>query len=183
MTLAPSAASRRAIVLGVLATAATLVVAAVALNRPAVDGPLRGAEPFRVSIPAADGELVRWDTALPWNPTNVDIQLDSVELVGARGLELVGVVLSYPTLQPNGTCLSAGNGPGFPPAGRTEPVQGVVLPAATRRACTNYPTIVAGLRRPMGVPNGTVDAIRVVYEYEGKLYQLLMPTSFELRRP
>lgn len=41
----------RAIGLGIIVAAATLVVAAVALRQPAVEGPLRAGEPFQVSIP------------------------------------------------------------------------------------------------------------------------------------
>jgi hypothetical protein len=172
------------VVVLLLAFAATVLVAANALGAPRADGPLRSVSSVRVTAPVADGDVVRWDTALPWNPTETEIHLKSVDLVGIRDVEVVGIVASYPTLQPGGVCLSAGNLIGFPPPGRnTEQIDGVALPAAARRTCTNYPTIVVGLRRQSGVPRGGVDAIRVRYEYQGTTYELLLQSSFEAHTP
>ena len=163
--------------------AAILWVAASALAAPRTAGPLRGGDGFHVSMPAADEEVFRWDAGLPWNPTESDIRLESVDLINVRGLEVLGIVLSYPT-QANGVCVSAGDDKGFPPAGKiTDRIEGVVLPRAADRTCTNYPTIVVGLRLLASTPKGEIEAVRVRYEYVGVVYELVLPSSVDLHRP
>jgi hypothetical protein len=173
------------IAIAVVALAAiAAAVAAGAIRGPDADGPLRAYGPFRVTIPAADDEVFHWETHIPWNPTSTDIRLRSVELVGVRSVEVAGTVMSYPTLQANGICLSVGQAPGFPPPGpTTDEINGVRLPAAQSRTCTNYPTFVVGVRRPAGIPVGTVEGVRVRYEHEGRDFEVLLPSSVELRRP
>ena len=151
---------------------------------PPASGPLQAGQGFHVSMPAADGEVMRWDPGLPFNRTDTDIHLRAIELVGVNGLDVVGIVLSTPTLRPDGTCLSAGNVPGFPPPGtNTDRIEGALLVGESRRTCTNYPQISVGLRRPVGTATGRVDAVRLRYDQEGRAYELLMPTSIEVHRP
>jgi hypothetical protein len=133
---------------------------------------------------SADGEVIRWDPGLPFNRTDADIHLRAIELVGVNGLEIVGILLATPTVQPDGSCLSSGNARGFPPSGTsTDRIDGAVLVAAPRRTCTNYPQISIGLRRPVGTATGSVTAVRLRYEQNGQAYELLMPTSIEVHRP
>ena len=137
-----------------------------------------------MSMPSADSELVRWEPGLPFNPTDTDVHLHTIELVDVKGLDVVGIVLNTPTLRADGICLSGGNGSGFPPSGTsTDQIDGALLVAASKRTCTNYPQISVGLRRPVGTPTGSVAAVRLRYEHAGRSYELLMPTSVEIHRP
>jgi hypothetical protein len=169
---------------GWIVASLVLWVAANALGAPRYDGPLQGGAGFHVSMPSEDGELLRWDVGLPYNKGQTDIRLRSVELVNPHGLEIAGIVLSYPVQEVNGVCLSAGNGRGFPPPGtRTDQISGIVLPRAATRTCENYPTIVVGLRRPSDASKGGVDAVRVRYEYDGTTYEVTLQSSVDLHRP
>jgi hypothetical protein len=185
--LASRAASvpRMLIAIALVALAATAAaVAAGTIGGPHLDGPLQAYAPFHITYPAPDDEVFHWETHIPWNPTSTDMRLRSVELVGVLNVEVVGAVLSYPTLQANGICLSVGQAPGFPPPGpTTSEINGVRLASAQSRTCTNYPTFVVGVRRPAGIPVGTVEGVRVRYEHEGRDFEVLLPSSVELRRP
>ena len=167
-----------------LCAVACVAFTSCALLGPPPPGPLAAGQGFHVSMPSADGELMRWDPGLPFNPTDTDIRLRAIELVDVKGLDVVGIVLNTPTLRPDGTCLSGGNGGGFPPPGSSsDRIDGALLVAASRRTCTNYPQISVGLRRPIGTPTGSVAAVRLRYEHAGRSYELLMPTSVEIHRP
>jgi hypothetical protein len=175
----------RALAGGLVLLATVALAAGVVLTRGMRhDGPLQnGPSSTRVSISAAEGEVVRFETTIPWNPTATDIHLRKVELLGLRNLDLVGVVLSYPMQRDDGTCLSAGYDRSFPPPGwiTTTVLDGAVLPRADARTCTNYPTIVAGLRRTSGLSPGTLDAVGVVYEYRGEIFEVVLQQAFVVK--
>lgn len=182
MSAAPS--KRRALAaLSLLA----LVLVALATSRiltPSSYGPLqmRGRS-THVKAQATAAETIRFEVAIPFNPTREDMQLRSVRLVGVHALDVAGVMLSYPTPRSDGTCVSAGNGGPFPPSGRTASIEGGVLPGTAARTCENYPQISIGVRLAPHAASGSIDSVLVVYEAGGSLYQLDLGQSYEVVPP
>ena len=130
-----------------LAVAVIGVVAANALRGPRQDGPLKTTGSFNVSYSLGDDELFIWGMNLPWYGDSAveDIRIESIEPVGTRGLEVLGLVLNNSVLQPDGTCLSYGDRPAAsfpPPEVPTREVNGAVLSAA------NAPDSDRGLAAP-----------------------------------
>jgi len=124
---------------------------------------------------------------LPWYGDSAvgDIRIESVEPVGTRGLEVLGLVLNNSVLQPDGTCLSYGDRPAAsfpPPEVPTREVNGAVLSAANGRTCTNDPSVLVGVRRPRDSSAGRIEALRMVYRHHGVTYELVMPYSLDICR-
>ena len=170
-----------------LAVAVIGVVAANALRGPRQDGPLKTNGSFSVSYPLADDEVFIWGTDLPWyaDPAVGDIRIDSIEPVGVRGLEVLGLVLNNSVRQSDGSCLSYGNRSAAtfpPPEVPTRAVNGAVLSAAGGRTCSNDPSVLVGVRRPRDSSAGRIEALRMVYRHQGVTYELVMPYSLDIYR-
>ena len=170
-----------------LAVAVIGVVAANALRGPRQDGPLKTTGSFNVSYSLGDDELFIWGMNLPWYGDSAvgDIRIESIEPVGTRGLEVLGLVLNNSVLQPDGTCLSYGDRPAAsfpPPEVPTREVSGAVLSAANGRTCTNDPSVLVGVRRPRDSSAGRIEALRMVYRHHGVTYELVMPYSLDICR-
>jgi hypothetical protein len=163
-----------------LSVALIAVVAANALRGPRQNGPLRTNSTFNVSFPLADNEVFVWGTNLPWDgdPAVGDIRIDSIEPVGTRGVEVLGLVLNNSVLQPDGICLSYGNRVAVsfpPPEVPTREVSGAVLSAAAGKACASQPSVLVGVRRSANSSTGRIDALRMLYHHRGTAYELVMP--------
>ena len=134
--------------------------------------------------PIGDGEALTWGMALPRNPTLTEMTIWSVEPVGIHGVEVLGVLLSYPVLKPNGMCASIGLVTGFPPAATpTREVRGAVLPTTDRMTCEDQPTVFVGVRRMTHSLDGTVDAMRLLYMQQGTRYEVILPFRLEVTQP
>jgi hypothetical protein len=181
--------NRRVLVGGLLVLlASTAVVAANALRGPRQDGPVRTNSRVNIKFPLAYDQIFVWGMALPGNPTQTDALITSIEPVGTRGLEIVGVVVDFPVLRPDGICLMYGDqtAPSFPPPGvATRAVNGTVLVTDDRErgTCGSHPEVLVGVRRLPDSSAGRIDALRVVYVHEGTTYELVMPYSFDVCRP
>lgn len=180
----------RRVFLGVLLIllAVTAVVAANALRGPRGDGPVRTNSRFSVTFPLAYDQIFVWGTALPPNPSQTDVRITSIEPVGTSGLEILGVVVDFPVLRPDGICLTYGDqtAPSFPPPGvPTRDVNGTVLPTVDRErgTCGSHPEVLVGVRRLPNASAGRIDALRMLYVHEGITYELVMPYSFDACRP
>lgn len=93
---------KRRVVLGVLALvfAASVVVAVNALRGPRKDGPLQSTnDRMNIKAPLATEQILVWGKDLPWDPAVGDIRIESIEPVGTRGLEVLGLVLNNSVLQ------------------------------------------------------------------------------------
>lgn len=175
----------------VLIVAAAAAVAANTLRGPRQDGPLQLPLGTRVTarFPLPSDEVLTWGMDLPWDPSNrlpEDIRIESIEPVGARGLEVLGLVLNNAVLRPDGTCLSYGirTGRAFPPPEvPTRAVKGDVLAAAVDQPCVNHPSVLVGVRRPADSALGVIDALRMLYQYRGTTYELVLPFTLEVRPP
>ena len=173
--------TRRVLLSAALGAIAVLVVsAAIVLRGPRHDGPLTTNGSFNVSFPLADDEVFVWGTNLPWDgdPAVGDIRIDSIEPVGTRGIQVLGLVLNNSVLQPDGICLSYGNHVAVsfpPPEVPTREVSGAVLSAAAGKACASQPSVLIGVRRSANSPTGRIDALRMLYHHRGTAYELVMP--------
>jgi len=180
--------TRRVLLRAVLGAIAVLVVAAVIVLRgPRHDGPLATNGAFNVSYALADNEVFVWGTNLPWRGDAAvgDIRIDSIEPVGTRGLEVLGLVLNNSVVRPDGSCLSYGDRPvaSFPPNDvPTREVSGAALSAADGKKCTNDPSVLVGVRWLPNSSVGRIDALRMLYHHQGIAYELIMPYSLDIRR-
>ena len=180
--------TRRVLVSAVVVAAVVVVLAAAnALRGPRQDGPLKTNGSFNVSFPLADDEVIVWGTNLPWNGDAAvgDVQIDSIEPVGTRGIEVLGLVLNNSVLQPDGICLSYGNrvAASFPPPDvPTRAVSGAVLSAADGKRCINDPSVLVGVRWLPNSSAGRIDALRMLYHHHGIAYELVMPYSLDICR-
>jgi len=173
--------TKRVLVSAVVVAAVVVgCVAANALSRPRQDGPLRTNSTFNVSFPLAGDEVFVWGTNLPWDgdPAVGDIRIDSIEPVGTRGVDVLGLVLNNSVLPPDGICLSYGNRVAVsfpPPEVPTREVSGAVLSAAAGKACASQPSVLVGVRRSANSSTGRIDALRMLYHHRGTAYELVMP--------
>jgi hypothetical protein len=180
--------TRRILVVGLmLGLTATAVVTANALRGPRQDGPLKTNSIFGVSYPLADDEVFIWGTNLPCygDAAIGDIRIDSIEPVGTRGIEVLGLVLNNSVLQPDGICLSYGNrvAASFPPPDvPTRAVSGAVLSAAGGKTCGNLASVLVGVRWLPNSSAGRIDALRMLYRHESVAYELVMPYSLDICR-
>jgi hypothetical protein len=180
--------TRRLLLGGALVAVTLIVIVAFnALRGPRQDGPLKTNSIFGVSYPLADDEVFIWGTNLPWygDAAVGDIRIDSIEPVGTRGLEVLGLVLNNSVLQPDGSCLSYGNRPAAsfpPPEVPTREVSGAVLSAADAKKCFNDPSVLVGVRWLPNSSAGRIDALRMLYHHQGIAYELVMPYSLDICR-
>ena len=180
--------TRRLLIGAALVAVAVIVVGtANALRGPRQDGPLKTNGSVNISYSLADDEVLVWGTTLPWNadPAVGDIEIDSIEPVGTRGLEVLGLVLNNSVRQPDGTCLSYGDRPAAtfpPPEVPTRRVSGAVLSAAAGRTCSNDPSVLVGVRWLTNSSAGRIDALRMLYRHQGIAYELDMPYSLDICR-
>ena len=170
-----------------LAVAVIVVGAANALRGPRQDGPLKTNSSFNISYPLAEDEVFIWGTNLPWHgdPAEGDIRIDSIEPVGTRGIEVLGLVLNNSVLQPDGICLSYGARPAAtfpPPEVPTREVSGAVLSAAAGKTCSIQPSVLVGVRWLPNSSAGRIDALRMLYRQQGVAYELVMPYSLDICR-
>jgi hypothetical protein len=182
--------NRRVFVAGVLVAAVAVAVAVVAtataVSRPQQGGPLPNpSSHVTTAFPLADGQALTWGMDLPLNPTATDMQVKSIEPVGARGVDVLGIVLSDRRPEGDGRCVSIGLVAGFPPSGTvTREVRGAVLPAAdTGVPCPRTPTVLIGVRRSPDSAVGRIDALRMRYEHLGTTYEIVFPFSLDVERP
>lgn len=147
------------------------------------DGPLVTSSRVKITTPPLlPGEVFSWGAVLPPNPTAVTLVVEGVEPVAVRGLDVVGVAAGYPVLQPDGMCLAHGGGAarGFPPPGMTtHEVRGTRMPPWSL-ACGGQPYVTVGVRLRAGASSGSIDAIRVLYRYQGTLFAVVLPYSLEV---
>lgn len=180
--------TRRLLLGGALVAVTVIVIVAVnALRGPRQDGPLKTNSSFAVSYPLADDEVFIWGTNLPWygDAAVGDIRIDSIDPVGTRGIEVLGLVLNNSVLQPDGICLSYGNrvAATFPPPDvPTRAVSGAVLSAAGGKTCSTLPSVLVGVRWLPNSSAGRIDAVRMLYRHEGVAYELVMPYSLDICR-
>jgi hypothetical protein len=172
----------------VLVFTATLAVAVNALRGPRQDGPLKGTDSrMNIKAPLAAEQILVWGKDLPWDPAVGDIRIESIEPVGTRGLEVVGLVVNNSVLQADGTCVAYAGAviaSSFPPPEiPTRDVEGAVLVAADGSTCSNHTSVLVGVRRPTDSSAGRIDAIRVLYVHEGTRYELVMPYSLDVCPP
>jgi len=173
--------TRRLLLGGALVAVTVIVIVAVsALRGPRQDGPLKTNSSVTISYPLADNEVLIWGTNLPWygDAAVGEIRIDSIEPVGARGLEVLGLVLNNSVLQPDGSCLSYGVRPAAsfpPPEVPTRAVSGAVLSAADGKRCSNDPSVLVGVRWLPNSSAGRIDALRMLYHHRGTAYELVMP--------
>lgn len=178
--------TRRLLLGGALVAVTVIVIVAVnALRGPRQDGPLKTNSSFAVSYPLADDEVFIWGTNLPWygDAAVGDIRIDSIDPVGTRGIEVLGLVLNNSVLQPDGICLSYGNrvAATFPPPDvPTRAVSGAVLSAAGGKTCSTLPSVLVGVRWLPNSSAGRIDAVRMLYRHEGVAYELVMPYSLDI---
>ena len=171
-----------------LVFAATVVVAVNALRGPRQDGPLQTTNSrFNVRAPLAPEQILVWGRDLPWDPAVGDIRIASIEPVGTRGLEVLGLVLNNSVLQADGTCLAYAGARyafSFPPPGiPTREVEGAVLEAAHGKTCISHTSVLVGVRRPPDSSAGRIDALRMLYVHEGSTYELVMLHSLDVCPP
>lgn len=145
--------------------------------------PLHTNASTHVTTPAAAGEVVHLEADIPPNPADRNITLESAELIGAHGVVVIGMIVTYPNPQPNGVCLQAGYGSGFPPAGyRTGDVGGAIIPPWSAAKCGDVPEISIGVRRSDAAA-GTIDNVRIHYSLNGHRFVLDLEQSYELHAP
>ncbi len=180
--------TRRVLLSAVLVAITVVVVAAaIVLRGPRHDGPLTTNSAVNISYPLADEEVFVWGMNLPWygDPAVGDIRIDSIEPVGTRGIEVLGLVLNNSVLRPDGSCLSYGDRPAasFPPSEvPTREVSGAVLSDADGKRCSNDPSVLVGVRWLPNSSAGRIDALRMLYHHRGVAYELVMPYSLDVCR-
>ena len=179
--------TRRVLLSAVLGATAIVVAAAIVLRGPRHDGPLTTSGAFNISYALADDEVFVWGTNLPWygDAAVGEIRIDSIEPIGTRGLEVLGLVLNNSVVRPDGSCLSYGDRPvaSFPPGDvPTREVSGAVLSAADGKRCTNDPSVLVGVRWLPNSSVGRIDALRMLYHHQGIAYELVMPYSLDIGR-
>ena len=180
--------TRRVLLGGALIAGTVVIIVAVnALRGPRQDGPLKTNSSVGISFPLADDEVFIWGSNLPWygDAAVGDIRIDSIEPVGTRGIEVLGLVLNNSVLQPDGVCLSYGNrvAASFPPPDvPTRAVGGAVLSAAGGKTCTNLASVLVGVRWLPNSSAGRIDALRMLYRHQGVVYELVMPYSLDICR-
>jgi hypothetical protein len=180
--------NRRVLLGAVLAAIAVVVVAAaIVLRGPRHDGPLTTTSAVNISYALADDEVFVWGTNLPWRGDAAvgDIRIDSIEPIGTRGLEVLGLVLNNSVLQPDGSCFSYGDRPAasFPPPDLpTREVSGALLSAADGKRCSNDPSVLVGVRWLPNSSAGRIEALRMLYHHQGIAYELVMPYSLDICR-
>lgn len=118
-----------------------------------------------------------WAMPLPLNRTGADIRIESINLINPVGLELLGVLASYPT--PSEGLINAY---GFPPPGVvTSPVENAVLPVAG--SPNQILQILIGIKRPVSVDAGTIDGLRVRYRAGSERFEVSLPWSLRVTAP
>lgn len=156
-----------------------VVIGLFVLTQPNPNGPLRSSSLFRVTQPASPDEVVRFEAYMPPNDTGRDIRIDRIELVNVHGLDLVGSAVTHALPQADGTCLSSGNGPTYPPPGYdTHEIAGAILPTNTAQVCGNVPLFTIGVKRSASSSNGGIDDVRVYYEFAGRAFIVDLRQSF-----
>jgi hypothetical protein len=155
-------------ILAVVALVAVLALRTVALS----DGPLRPGPRFDVELPLKPGETITWGSALPENTTTSSIQIESIEPVDAKNIEIVGIDLNDPSEGAVGTAY------GFPPAG----IEAAPMSDATPRRLDpdDFVQVLVGVRLP-GTQDGVIGGLRVAYRYEGRRYETVLPYGLRLR--
>lgn len=152
--------------LSVGALAAILAIVASAPMASRQDGPIRYDGSAGVTWAVARDQPFTWTMPLPPNPTSEDIYLRSIEPVGTKALELLGVLVAYGCGLPTTDF-------GFPPPGVTiSPVDGAILPANGDPCDT--PTAVIGLRRDQSATSGVIEGLRMRYESDGTAYETIL---------
>lgn len=159
----------------ILVLAAIAVVASTyALTR--IPGPLATDSGASVEFGLNDAQVATWGMVLPPNPTAADIRIESIELVDATGLAIVGVSVSYPAV--DGSIV---NTYGYPPAGIvTHPVEGSVLPAAG--STTPQVQVLVGFHLQAGAPTGAIGGLRIRYSSTAGRFETTLPWTLKVNR-
>jgi len=139
------------------------------------EGPLVRQSVIHIDFPLRDGEVGTWGVSLPANPTLSEIVIESVEPVGVKALDVIGVAVITPG--PRG---GIGTAYGFPPEDFVpRPPEGAVLPAAAG----GYLDAIIGVARADPSADGTIDALRVRYRHDGARYKLMIHESLRVFEP
>lgn len=136
------------------------------------DGPLRPGPRFDVELPVERGETITWGSVLPDNTTTSPIEIESIEPVDAKNIEIVGIDLNDPSEGAVGTAY------GFPPAG----IGATPMSDATPRRLDpdDFVQVLVGVRLP-GTQDGVISGLRVGYRYEGRRYETVLPYGLRLK--
>ena len=160
------------IIADVIAVSAVTLALALGLLRRS-DGPLQSGSPFIVRQPLRPGAVMTWGTALPENPTDSPITIERIEPVNPRGIEVVGIGLTDPTVTGGiGTAFD------FPPAGLAlTDVEGAAL--GTSMGSGPYLQVLIGVKLS-GDTDGFIEGLRLAYSSDGVRYEIVLPTSLEV---
>jgi hypothetical protein len=141
-------------------------------------GPLAdvGISPIDVDFPLGDGVAGTWGNVLPTNPTVEEMTIEAIELVGVRGVTILGMGVNDPTSE-------GGIGTAYeypPPDVNTQPVADATLPAVNSEH--PYVQLLVGVERT-GADDGTIEAVRIRYEHGGEEYEVTLPFSLRVFEP
>jgi hypothetical protein len=149
------------------------------------DGPLVQTIKTTTGLPFPanrDGSFGIW---LPRNPTTTLITIDRVEVVGGRGLTILGVMACLP----DPPYVGIGTAYGFPPTGEgapagspgclLTPLQGLTMPPVGD--ATPDRQILIGFRLDGESEAGTIDGLLVTYTAGTNTYQCFLPNALHVR--
>lgn len=168
---------------GSLARSQILVVAAVAgltgllsgCGSPEEGGPLRGAPEHGYTLTVAPGETFTDGMEILVVHGDKPAVIDSVELVGAKGMKVLGFKFVGPGRAETGQWW-----PGYPPEGRGLE-QGLVVPASTKiqPQMTNGWELLLGIKVTKPGPLWR-DGIRYTYTVDGVQYATTVPAQLKV---
>jgi hypothetical protein len=162
------------VAVGIPALVVTLGVGGVLVTAPRRDGPLVAPSAISVEFELAAGRAGTWGVVLPANPTASSITIESIELVDARGLELIGMLISDPDRDGGIGTLDV-----YPPPGiHARPVEGAVLPQVG--SGDPHRQLLIGCRLT-GTDAGSVEALRVLYRHAGTRYEVELAYGLRVR--
>lgn len=151
-----------------------LIAVAFVWSKPDASGPLVPPDGASIPIPVEGTGAGTWGIPLPLNTSDLEVTLQDVTLLGATGIEIIGMGIHDPAVSGE-SILTA---PGFPPPGiELGPIAGAVLPPRQEDGFSKE--VLVGIGLAAGAPWGWVEAVKVTYVAGGRAYEVILP--FTLR--
>jgi hypothetical protein len=173
-----SRTARRILLIGlpVFALAALAYGAASAQKTYRFDGPIQAAGAAGVEAPLEVGKIGTWAMPLPFNETAAEIDIESVDVLNAQGLTILGVKASYPG--PSDGIVFV---PGYPPDGLpSEAIEHAKLHVFG--SSREILQVLIGVQRG-GAGPGSIDGLRVRYVAGGQEYETTFPWTLRVTDP
>ena len=140
-------------------------------SRSLTGGPLAQADAFAARVPLASGEVLTWGTVLPPNQSTGEIVIESIQMVGVAGLEVLGIYVNVPELDG-----AVGAEYGFEPAKWNARSPAGATLSAPGSGQDHHIQVLVGVRRTSSA-EGSIDAIRIRYRQDSQTYEDILPFS------